>query len=383
MSRRAVGEGSLFFDEGRGRWVAAAEAGLHPRTGKRRRVKVSGATKSQAAARLRDRLAEMDRLDRSALPETVGSLLRLWIERDAPRSKSPKTMEVARSLVRTHLQPGIGRYGLGEFRPEHLEALLEGLAADGLSRATLVKLHSYAAQAFDLGVRRRLVGWNPARVAIVPVTGDPAKPGRALVPSEVRSLLNVAAGERLGAWLVVSVLTGLRPGEVSGLTWRAVDLEAGRLVVFQSLSWVGGRPELKGPKTKRTRTLGLPAVAVEALQRHRVDQVGERLLMRGRWPVEWDDLVFVNSEGRPVDPSNLRRLVARLAVEAGIEGRVTPYDLRHTATSILSAAGVAPELLADLLGHVDTRMVYRHYRHPITPTVDVAAEHMGRALGLG
>jgi len=43
-------------------------------------------------------------------------------------------------------------------------------------------------------------------------------------------------------------------------------------------------------------------------------------------------------------------------------------------------AGVAPELLADLLGHVDTRMVFRHYRHPITPTIDVAAPNMDRAL---
>ncbi|MGH8925312.1 MAG: tyrosine-type recombinase/integrase [Acidimicrobiia bacterium] len=65
---------------------------------------------------------------------------------------------------------------------------------------------------------------------------------------------------------------------------------------------------------------------------------------------------------------------------AGIDGSVTPYDLRHTATSVLSATDVAPELLADLLGHVDNRMVFRHYRHPVTPTINVAAKHIERAI---
>lgn len=74
--------------------------------------------------------------------------------------------------------------------------------------------------------------------------------------------------------------------------------------------------------------------------------------------------------------------MSHLAAEAGIEGTVRPYDLRHTVTSLLSAAGVAPELLADLLGHGDTRMVHKHYRHPVTPTVTVAADHLEAALGL-
>ncbi|CAB4941750.1 MAG: tyrosine-type recombinase/integrase [Actinobacteria bacterium] len=48
---------------------------------------------------------------------------------------------------------------------------------------------------------------------------------------------------------------------------------------------------------------------------------------------------------------------------AGV-GPVTPYSLRHTSCTILSADGVRAELVADVLGHVDTRMVLRHYRHP-------------------
>lgn len=49
---------------------------------------------------------------------------------------------------------------------------------------------------------------------------------------------------------------------------------------------------------------------------------------------------------------------------------------------MLSAAGVAPERLADLLGHVDTRMVFKHYRHPVTPTITVTADHIESAINL-
>jgi integrase len=73
--------------------------------------------------------------------------------------------------------------------------------------------------------------------------------------------------------------------------------------------------------------------------------------------------------------SNLRKFVSRVARAAGIEGRVTPYDLRHTATSLMSAAGHSAEKLADLLGHRDTRMVFKHYRHPVTASVEVAADY--------
>ncbi|MGH8936520.1 MAG: tyrosine-type recombinase/integrase [Acidimicrobiia bacterium] len=96
----------------------------------------------------------------------------------------------------------------------------------------------------------------------------------------------------------------------------------------------------------------------------------ERLTAGARWSAKWEGLVFVTPNGLPLDPANVRRIVRRIAGAAGIDGSVTPYDLRHTATSVLSATGVAPELLTDLLGHVDTRMVLRHYRHPVTPTID-------------
>jgi Phage integrase family len=80
----------------------------------------------------------------------------------------------------------------------------------------------------------------------------------------------------------------------------------------------------------------------------------------------------VTPNGLPLNPANVRRLVKRIAAAADIDGGCHPIRLRHTATSVFSAIGVAPELLADLLGHVDTRMVFRHYPESRCPGPDFA-----------
>ncbi len=92
------------------------------------------------------------------------------------------------------------------------------------------------------------------------------------------------------------------------------------------------------------------------------------------------ELVFTTAYGRPVDASNLRRYFKQACDRAGI-GRWTPYEMRHSAASLLSAAGVPLEQIADTLGHEGTRMVTLVYRHAIAPTVEAAAGPMQQLFG--
>ncbi len=373
MSRRASGEGTLYFDEGRGRWIGQAEAGINPRTGRRRRVKVTGRPgegKRAVSARLRERVDHLEATSTGA-PATVGELVDSWLTRAAPKRMSERTMAMVDSMVRHHLDPVLGSVRIHALTVEDVERWLEA-KADTMAKSSLIKLRSYLAQAYDFGLRRRHVTWNPARAAELPVSAESNRVGRALTSPEVRALLNVAARHRLGAWVTVAVTLGLRPGEVSGMTWEAIGDDT--VTIFQAMGWTRGQPALKATKTGNARTLSLPAPTLEALRRHRAAQVGERLLLGDQWPTKWGGLVFITTAGTPLDPSNVRRLVSQLAAEAGIKGNVAPYDLRHTATSLMSAGGHAPELLADLLGHKDTRMLFKHYRHRVTASVTVAAD---------
>ena len=285
MIRRAKGEGSIYFDTNRGRWVGAIEAGINPVTGKRRRVKVVGAegeSRSAVTARLRTKSDELDEATPGS-PETVGQLVALWRTRAAPKRKSEATLAMTDSLIRNHIDPVLSHRKVSSVTVEDIEALLDARAED-YSKSTLDKIRTILAQSFDFGIRRRHVNWNPARVAELPAIAGSTRQPRALLSDETRSLLNVAANHRVGAWVVVAVTLGLRPGEVSGLVWEAIDFEAARLTVYQALGRANGKPTLKPTKTKRSRTLDLPAATLDALRRHRMRANQEQLLMGDRWP---------------------------------------------------------------------------------------------------
>ena len=96
----------------------------------------------------------------------------------------------------------------------------------------------------------------------------------------------------------------------------------------------------------------------------------------------WRDcgLVFPTRLGTLLDPANLRRSLHQLTDRAGL-GHWHPHELRHSAASLLSAAGVPLEEVADLLGHASTRVTSAVYRHRTTPTVEAARDPMDRLFG--
>ena len=75
----------------------------------------------------------------------------------------------------------------------------------------------------------------------------------------------------------------------------------------------------------------------------------------------------------------MRRLIRTLAKRAGISG--TPYDFRHTVGSLASDQGVPLEVIADQLGHQDTRTLQRHYRHRVGRTQGLPADQMSTIIG--
>lgn len=381
MSQRIKGEGSIFWRENRQRWVGQID--IIDDEGNRRFRTVTAHTKKEAADKLKALRKELDAL--GTVPSanvTFADIFTGWIDTAAPARVQQSTLDNYRTLAETHLLPTLGKKRVADLRPDDLERVLKKLAKSGYRRSTLVHVRLVAAQPLDWAVRRRQASWNPFRVAEIPVDTKPPRQRSSLTPDEVRRVLDAAAGHRNGALLTVGITTGLRPGELTALTWNSVDLDAATLHVWQAWKGEGDNRHLAEPKTTGSvRTLALAPVAVEALQAHRQEQLRERLA--GRWPGDWDDqggLVFVTETGTPIDPSNLRKLFTRIGKAAEVD-KVTPYTLRHTATSLLADAGVPNELLADLLGHRTTRMVELHYRHRLKTSIDVAAAPMQKLLG--
>jgi len=375
MTRRAQGEGSLYRDAD-GRWIGLASAGINPKTGKRRRVKITGRdgeSKASVSRRLATRIAELEAAGPSG-PETVGELVAQWRAIAAPKRNSPSTLEGIDALIRKHIAPVFDNVKIAAVTPDDVEAFLA--ARDYLSKSMMTKIKRILSQSWDFAMRRRYATWNPARIAEIPTGLHPQRDGRALTVSEAQALLNVADHHRNGAWVTVAMTLGLRVQEASALSWDNIDLKRGTLEVVQAFSWTSDGPRLKEPKTaKSKRRVDMPPITIDALTRHRAVWNEERLVMGDQWPKKWTDVVFVSSVGTPLHPSNLRRWLSQLAEEAGIEGTVTPRSMRTTAGSLLSHDGIALERIADLLGHRDIRTLQAHYRRPVAPSVDTATDY--------
>ena len=137
---------------------------------------------------------------------------------------------------------------------------------------------------------------------------------------------------RLAPAFHLSLVTGLRRGELLALRWSDVDLDDHNLTVHQQLAIERGHPVLKQLKTEhadRVVTFGPATAAV--LSAHRERQDAERRLLRDAW--EDTGLLFTNPAGGWVDPSNFGRVMDRLIDSAGVP-RITPKGLRHTAQSV-------------------------------------------------
>lgn len=389
--RRGHGDGSIFFEEARGRWVGTLDLG-NDGNGKRRRAKVTGRTKTE----VRDKLRDLQRSAEAGLPVgngslTFGQFLDTWLAEVLPgraRVRSENTVTSYRWAV-SHLQPALGTRPLRSLTPEDVEGVLRAMAGAGLSRNSVNRVRSVATMALRHAERRGLVARNAAGLAEMPVNARPVAEGRSLTPEEAGVLLEAAAAEPVGPLVVVGLMLGLRPGELCGLRWADVDLDAKVLHVRQARLHVQSRGAGRepgvlafgAPKTaKSQRSLGLPAPVVEALKRQRAQQARQRLVVGEAWTDH--DLVFSTGIGTPINPGNLRRSVDRLTQRAGL-GHWAPKELRHSAASLLSAAGVPMEEVMDLLGHVDTRMLERVYRHRVRPTVDAATAPMERLFGGG
>ena len=166
-------------------------------------------------------------------------------------------------------------------------------------------------------------------------TGVAKTEAKALSPTQVRTLLSAARGTCYEALYVTAVHTGLRQGELLGLRWSDVDLEARKLCVTRSLKVTANGLGFGAPKNQASRrSVPLNKSVVSTLRTHRLRQNEERV-----FAPEWHDhdLVFPNRVGRPTDHNNLYyREFKPLLENAGLwDQGFTFHSLRHTFATAL------------------------------------------------
>lgn len=374
--RRSAGEGSV-FKTSTGRWIAMLDLGADA-TGKRIRRKFSARTKGEVLDKLRTaKRAADDGLPLTAARDTVAELLHDFFERGLPATcKSDVTRNGYRWAIERHLIPGLGARRLRDLSADDVDAMLQAKAQEGLSRASLAHVHQVLKRALRWAERRSRVSRNVATLVDTPSAARRAS--KALSVSEARAVLSAARDDRLEALWALGLAIPSRPGELTGLSWDCVDFENGIIHFRNALQRDKKLGALKTEQSRRA--VEAPAFVMDALRRRKVAQAEEKLAAGAAWSND-EDLVFTTVVGTPIDAANLRRAMRRLMKTAGVEGAWTVYELRHSAVSILSAAGVPLELIADAAGHKNARVTAVVYRHNLSPVVASARGPMDKVFG--
>jgi integrase len=237
-------------------------------------------------------------------------------------------------------------------------------------------------------VRRRQVAQNVAALARPPrVEQQEVEP---YTIEEVRLILSAAGERRNAARWAVALALGLRQGEVLGLHWRDVDLEAGIISIRTSrlrpeyehgckvpcgkkAGWCPARVQITEddglPKSKAgRRRVGLPPALVELLVAHREEQDRERAVAAQLW-VE-TGRVFTNELGEAIKPNTDYHAWKALLKRAGVrDARL--HDARHTAATVLLVLGVPERTVMGIMGWSSTNMAarYQHVSDPIRRSV--------------
>lgn len=331
-----------------------------------------------ATAKEADRLAAEYRaaigrgLDPMAAGRTVKDLLDALI---AAKTAQGVGASWLRSLGnhRDHLQP-IWTIQADKARTADVQTMLNQLAGEGLAHKTLGQIAGTLSAAFALAIPE-VVQYNPCDKAVVPA-GVPAKRREWLDEERQGWVLNTPHRAKRAA--MVMMLSGLRRGEATALTWADVDLDARTISVTKSWDFAAGR--VKGPKTAAgERVVHIPRLLADYLRDERkadpdtlyvVHTVTGRRMTEIAWRRLWDSYMadlnvkygFFGSVSKHATRTKLEDGQERGALPIVIR-TFTPHELRHTFCTILYHSGVDVLTARDQMGHSSVQVTQEIYTH--------------------
>lgn len=362
MGKRAKSEGTIFYSESRGKWVAQMPAGPDGRRPLR-----TADTEGDALALLRGMHAERAQgRDLSRKAETVKELLEDYLDALRDTVRPATVLSYTRQIG--HLIDTLGHVKIDALAPEAVQRTATTITRESgptMARACLQRLRT----AYERVVPERVVR-NPVDTKRVKIARHTPADRRPLDDNEVRALLAVGDDvamlghyARYGIALWLMALLGLRRGEACGVSWRDLNWDKAELHIRQQMAPALDGGFALGPiKTASgVRVLPIGPYLLAQLRAHWDHQQAERKLRGAAWAEH--GRIVAQENGEPFQPDRLNTLLRRLQQIAPGTRHIHPHLLRHTLATLISEEGYSEAVIADILGHSKGGTVTRRYTH--------------------
>jgi len=311
----------------------------------------------------------------------VAAFLDRWIEH-MHGQVSPRSHERYAEICSKNLAPLLGGLILTKLQPVHISAAYANALTSGhrqgrggLSPRTVTHMHRVLRHALQQAVQWQMLTRNPADLVKPPKVER--KQMSVLDAAGTAELIDAARSYTIFVPILLGVLCGMRRGEIAALRWRSIDLDTGQLAVVASVEQTRVGCREKETKSGRCRTIALPAMLIEELHRHHIEQ--SQTLLRFGVRITPDHHVVLQANGAPLQPNSLTHAFTTFIKARGLK-RVRLHDLRHSHATHMLTAGTHPKIASERLGHSKVGITLDLYSHVLPGMQDEAAVQVNKLI---
>lgn len=381
-TRSAQGTGTIRQRKD-GRWEARYTVGRDPGTGKQIQRSVYGSTQKEVAQKLKEITVDIDKgiyTEPSRL--TVEGWLDIWLSEYVEPSCKPLTYSTYESRIREHIKPALGKVKLSSLNTAQIQKLCNDLSRreKPLAPKSIKNVHGILHKALTQAVELKYITNNPADFVKLPrIEKKEMKP---LTESEITAFLaEIENGEPLARLFKVTLFTGMREGEICGLSWDAVNFRDRTITVKQQLQKgkeKGSEHYIAATKNDRARTITVAPFVMSVLQEQFKEQRKEHLAAGLAWQNEWN-LCFTYPNGSYIPPQTALKHFKKIAAKIG-RPDARFHDLRHTYAVTSLQEGDDIKTVQQNLGHATASFTLDVYGHVSEKMKQESAARMERFI---
>lgn len=282
------------------------------------------------------------------------------------------------SSIRCHIKPRIGRMKLTELKNMHIQRFYNDLLekgslrkdGKGLSPKSVRNIHVALHQALEQAVNNDLLMKNPARGVKLPASDKNTR--TALTEEEEKTLIKHCYDHPWGMIILLALFSGMRHGEILGLTWADIDFENNTICISKQARRVQNFDENIKSKTlleisnktkteSSNRTISISPAIMEKLQEYKIAQDKTKK----KWKEAYNDLnlVFCREDGNIADQKAVGTFLSDTLDKAEITTKITFHELRHTFATRASEYNSNIKSVSSILGHANSNITLNVYTH--------------------
>ena len=315
-------------------------------------------TKKDAEKFLTEKLNEIDNgIFVDSKDMTLETYLNYWYNQCCVPNLSPTTYESYKRNIDTHIIPCLGNIKLKDLKPLHLQSFYTNRLESPLSKTSVKYLHRILHCALNQAQKWQLVSINVADCV------DAPKPEKyvatTLTPDQITLLIDAVKNTNIYLPVIIAISTGMRRGEVLGLTWENIDIKNSIIRITQTLLPTKNGLQILPPKTQKSnRIISMPPTLKNILAEYK-----EKTSCKFVCYNEFDELI---------NPSYLNHKFKQILEDNNLP-KVRFHDLRHSHASLLLSQGVHAKVISERLGHSNISITMDLYSHVYDATnIEVA-----------